>query len=32
MGFGANLAQKQLDTLKAIEQNTRDMDEGAVAA
>jgi hypothetical protein len=32
MGFGANLAQKQLDTLKAIEQNTRDMDEGSVAA
>jgi hypothetical protein len=32
MGFGANLAQKQLDTLKAIEANTRDMDEGAVAA
>ena len=32
MGFGSSLAQKQLDTLKAIEQNTRAGDEGLVAA
>lgn len=32
MGFGQSLAQKQLDTLKAIEQNTRVTDDGLVAA
>ena len=32
MGFGQSLAQKQLDTLKAIEQNTRVGDDGLVAA
>lgn len=29
LGFGSSLAQKQLDTLKAIEQNTREGDEVA---
>lgn len=32
LGFGSSLAQKQLDTLKAIEENTRVGDDGAVAA
>lgn len=32
MGFGQSLAQKQLDTLKAIEQNTRVTGDGLVAA
>lgn len=31
MGFGQSLAQKQLDTLKQIEQNTSNMDGGLVA-
>jgi TP901 family phage tail tape measure protein len=31
MGFGTNLAQKQLDVMKAIEQNTRDPMAGLVA-
>ena len=30
MGFGASLAQKQLDTLKKIEENTREGNDGAV--
>jgi TP901 family phage tail tape measure protein len=30
LGFGSSLAQKQLDTLKAIEQNTRASEEGLV--
>ena len=32
MGFGASLAQKQLDVMKQIEQNTRTSEEGLVAA
>ena len=32
MGFGQSLAQKQLDALKQIEQNTRPGDDGLVAA
>ena len=32
LGFGSSLAQKQLDTLKAIENNTRPGDDGLVAA
>ena len=32
MGFGQSLAQKQLDTLNKIENNTRMSDDGAVAA
>lgn len=32
LGVGSSLAQKQLDTLKSIEQNTRPGDEGLVAA
>lgn len=32
MGVGQSLAQKQLDTLKTIEQNTRPGDDGLVAA
>jgi hypothetical protein len=31
MGFGSNLAQRQLDALKQIEQNTRDPMGGLVA-
>jgi TP901 family phage tail tape measure protein len=31
LGFGSNLAQKQLDTMKQIEQNTRDPMAGLVA-
>ena len=32
MGFGSNLAQQQLDTLKQIEQNTSDMgDDGVIS-
>jgi hypothetical protein len=30
LGFGSSLAQKQLDTLKSIEQNTRASEEGLV--
>jgi hypothetical protein len=30
MGFGGNLQQQQLDTLKKIEQNTSDMEGGAI--
>jgi TP901 family phage tail tape measure protein len=32
LGFGSSLAQKQLDALKAIEENTRPGDDGVVAA
>lgn len=32
LGVGSSLAQKQLDTLKSIEQNTRPGDDGLVAA
>jgi hypothetical protein len=32
MSFGQSLAQKQLDTLKSIEQNTRPTEDGLVTA